>query len=144
VIGSALKLVGADAASTLSGAIRLGREFDDHVVSAFGEAFNNVVLHAYQGRAPGDIELEIDPDAHGIAIRILDFGASFDVTDVPTPDLDSLPERGMGIYIMRSFMDEVTYRPGYPNVLFLRKSLQGGSLLSKPADTHGALKGENR
>jgi serine/threonine-protein kinase RsbW len=105
------------------------RNFDDEVVSAFGEAFNNVAMHAYADRPPGDVEIEIEVGGDYLTIRVKDRGASFCVEDVPDPDLESLPESGMGIYIMRSFMDEVTYRPGDPNVLSMTKRYNGSAKL---------------
>ena len=37
--------------------------------------------------------------------------------------LDALPESGLGLFIIRSFMDEVKYVPGSPNVLSMTKYL---------------------
>jgi len=110
-VAAACKLVGAE-----NGHVR-GREFDDQVVSAFGEAFNNAAVHSYKGRTPGDVEIEMDVGPDTITIHIVDFGNSFDIQTVPEPDLDELPESGMGIYIIKSFMDEVSYQAGNPNVL---------------------------
>jgi serine/threonine-protein kinase RsbW len=42
---------------------------------------------------------------------------------VAEPDLDALPESGLGLFIMRSFMDKVIYTAGAPNVLSLTKHL---------------------
>ncbi len=99
--------------------------FYNEVVSAFGEALNNVVLHGKV--APGsEIEIEIEPAEDGITIRVRDYGATFDPRTVPDPDLDSLPESGMGTFIMRSFMDEIDYEGGSPNTLTMRKRLPGG------------------
>jgi serine/threonine-protein kinase RsbW len=100
------------------------QDFDDKVVSAVGEAFNNVAIHAYRGRAAATVELEFEIRKAGITIRFLDTGAGFEPSEEETP-LVSLPESRMGLYIMRSFMDEVTYRrsdtPTVPNVLTLTK-----------------------
>jgi serine/threonine-protein kinase RsbW len=116
-VAAACKLVGD------SGPVRTTREFDDQVVSAFGEAFNNAAVHSYRDRAVGELEIEIEVGADRITIRLLDFGEGFDLERVPEPDLDALPESGLGIYIMKSFMDEVTYQPGKPNVLRMTKSI---------------------
>jgi serine/threonine-protein kinase RsbW len=97
-------------------------EFRMHVVSAVGEAFNNIVLHGYQGRGDGEIEIEISATGERITIAMRDYGLSFDPTKVPLPDLDALPESGWGLFIIRSFMD-LTYMPGSPNVLTLSKAL---------------------
>jgi serine/threonine-protein kinase RsbW len=97
-------------------------EFRTHVVSAVGEAFNNIVLHSYAGRSDGLIEMEIHTEAQRITVELRDYGESFDLESVAEPDLDQLPESGLGIFIMRAFMS-IRYRPGHPNVLTLSKSL---------------------
>jgi serine/threonine-protein kinase RsbW len=100
-------------------------QFDDEVVSADGEAFNNVAIHAYRDTSPGAVELELELRSDSIVIRMSDNGRRFEPSIERTPDLASLPESHMGLYIVRSFMDQVTYRPGTaalsPNVLTLTK-----------------------
>jgi serine/threonine-protein kinase RsbW len=97
------------------------RQFTDQVVSAFGEAFNNAAIHSYRGRPPGEVEIEIELGANAITIRMMDFGNSYDFSAVPEPDLEALPESGLGLFIIRSFMDEVEYHAGAPNVLSMTK-----------------------
>ena len=125
VVAAACKLV-SGAASDEARA-----DFDNQVVSAFGEAFNNAVIHSYHGRGEGALEIEVEVTAagpqHGITLRICDYGQSFDPTDVKEPDLDALPESGLGLYIMRSFMDSVSYQAGAPNVLAMTKHLRVGA-----------------
>jgi serine/threonine-protein kinase RsbW len=100
-------------------------EFETKVLSAVGEAFNNVAIHAYRGRSAGTVELEIEAIRDGLAIRICDFGDGFDPNAQAAPDLAALPESNMGLHIMRSCMDSVIYRRGHtpkePNVLTLFK-----------------------
>lgn len=114
VVAAACKLVGGDGR-------RPSSDWDNQVVSAFGEAFNNTAIHSYRGARPGDVVIEVDVAATHITIRLLDYGNSFDIEKVPEPDLDALPESGLGLFIIRSFMDEVTYRAGAPNVLSMTK-----------------------
>jgi serine/threonine-protein kinase RsbW len=97
-------------------------EFRMHVVSAVGEAFNNIVLHGYAGRDDGVIEMEIHTEPDLMTVELRDYGESFDLDAVATPDLDLLPESGLGIFIIKAFMS-IRYRPGRPNVLTLSKSL---------------------
>lgn len=120
----------AAAACKVARAERLGRgdetadidaAFVDQVVSAVGEAFNNAVDHAYRDRPPGDVTIRIKPEADRLEVQVLDDGASFDLESVPVPDLSSLPESGMGLFIIRSFVDVVSYRPGSPNRLVMIK-----------------------
>jgi serine/threonine-protein kinase RsbW len=104
------------------------------VVSAVGEAFNNIVLHGYasQGdalrgairseaiRREGSIDLRIQTRRGHIRIELRDWGSGFDPTGVPPPAFDTLPESGLGLFIMQSFM-EMAYRTGRPNLLTLSK-----------------------
>ena len=99
--------------------------FLDEFVSAFGEAFNNVVLHSYAGMdPPGAVQIDIAWDSEKITACLMDEGKSFDPGSVPSPDLEALPESGMGLFIIRSFVDELEYVAGPPNVVRLTKLLR--------------------
>jgi len=98
-------------------------EIISQIVSAVGEAYNNIVLHGYAGREPGTIHMRVENCSEWMRVIIRDTGASFDPSQAPAPNLEALPESGLGIFIMRSFMDEVTYVCGPPNVLTLFKRL---------------------
>jgi len=106
-------------------------EFRMQVVSAVGEAFNNVVLHGYRGRKDGIVEMEICTRRERISIELRDYGESFDPTKVPPPNFDSLPESGLGLFIIKAFM-QIRYRPGRPNILTLSKSLNPESESEPP------------
>jgi serine/threonine-protein kinase RsbW len=118
--------------------------FEAQVVSAIGEAFNNIAMHGYGGLATGRVEIEITPAPDRLTIVLRDTGKSFDLFSVPPPDLVHLPESGMGIYIIRSFMDTVEYAAGSggaPNVLRLvkqvcRMSPEARSLQRAQSDSH--------
>jgi serine/threonine-protein kinase RsbW len=62
--------------------------------------------------------------ADRVVITITDYGGSFDPSAVPAPDLDALPEGGLGLFIIESFMDDVVYSPGPPNILRLTKLIE--------------------
>ncbi|HEX3772976.1 MAG TPA: ATP-binding protein, partial [Polyangiaceae bacterium] len=108
-------------------ASREEHDFDDRVVSAMGEAFNNVAIHAYRGGG-GRVEIEFEISALSITIRLIDFGAAFDLTEARPLVMSELPESGMGLFIVRECMDEVSYRrgnpPEMPNVLTLTKRVE--------------------
>ncbi len=95
------------------------------VVSAVSEVFNNIAIHGYENRPPGRVELEIEIEDHQITLRVSDTGNSYDLASIKAPELEQLPESQMGLFIVRSFMDEVRYEPGdgagTPNVLTLIK-----------------------
>lgn len=114
-------------------------EKDGHgVVSAFVEAFNNAVIHAYDGHAAGPIEVAMSVDPRVLQVEVRDAGRTFVPDDVPEPDLDALPEGGLGLFIIRSFMDEVRYeRRGLQNVLMMRKRLDHVASSDAPAEAVG-------
>lgn len=111
-------------------------DFEAEVVSAFGEAFNNVAVHGFRDVAPEPVQIEVDWDPDRLVITMIDSGRTFDPETVAAPDLDELPENGMGLFIMASCMDEVDYRPGPPNVLRLVKMRNREGLLP-PAPPDG-------
>ena len=127
-ISAVLATVDADAGEVSSDA-------REEMVSALSEAFNNIVLHAYRGIRGGRIDLQVEASGGEVEIELRDRGFGFELDDVPIPDLETLPENGMGLFIMRAFMDEVTYTRGggsMPNVLVLRKRWAAAR---RPADS---------
>jgi serine/threonine-protein kinase RsbW len=101
----------------------LAAEFDQQIISALSEAFNNIVIHAYKTRKPKGIVVETEVKGTTFHLRLYDFGESLVLSEVPEPDLNALPENGMGLFIVRSCVDEFTYTAGSPNVWSLKKNL---------------------
>jgi serine/threonine-protein kinase RsbW len=97
------------------------RDFRNEIVTAFGEAFNNIVIHGYRGRTDGTLEVEAEMTADRMTLRLIDTGQNVEFNDVQPPDLDSMPESGMGVFMIHSLVDDVQYRAGPPNVLTLTK-----------------------
>jgi serine/threonine-protein kinase RsbW len=98
----------------------------DELVSAFNEAFNNVVLHAYRGKADGRVEVMLQLDEDRVVIELADRGQGFDLMAVPPPPHpeERLSEGGYGLHIIRSLMSEVSYRrDGERNVLRMVREL---------------------
>jgi serine/threonine-protein kinase RsbW len=102
----------------------LPEDIAHRVISAFVEAFNNAVIHAYKGTTPGPVEVEMTVFRDRLRVTVSDRGHVFVPESVPEPDLDALPEGGLGLYIIRNFMDHVSYaRVGDQNVLTMEKML---------------------
>ncbi|MCX6688517.1 MAG: ATP-binding protein [Methanoregula sp.] len=99
---------------------------------AVEEAVTNTILHGYDG-AIGIITIRIDTSPQHIAIEIADNAPAFDPLSMPDPDLGAdLEDRkigGLGIFLIRKVMDEVTYRyVDNKNILLMVKdSSQKGS-----------------
>jgi anti-sigma regulatory factor (Ser/Thr protein kinase) len=102
---------------------KVAHEVTMGIISAVGEAFNNIVLHGYNGKEPGVIRIEMEMDSTGFRVRLEDYGQSFDPSSISRPDLASMPESGMGVFILMSLMDDVAYSPGSPNTMTLFKRI---------------------
>ncbi len=116
-------------------ATRAGLDEDQayDVQVAVDEACTNSIQHAYAGREDGELHICCFLEDNDFVVRIVDFGRPFDPDSVPKPDLTSpLEERaigGLGVYLMRTLMDQVTFRfdPQGGNQVVMRKS-RGDSL----------------
>jgi len=100
------------------------------VVMAVDEACVNVVEHAYADAGSDALPLEVvvSVDPHCLDVTIVDQASTeFSPLDHPLPDLEHLWESGerggLGVLILRQFMDHVShsYQPGRGNSLRLVK-----------------------
>jgi serine/threonine-protein kinase RsbW len=78
------------------------------------EAVNNAVKHAYENQGGNDVEIVFTIESDRLLIDILDSGKGMEMEKIQEPvfdvdDVESIPESGMGIHIIRSIMDEVSY-----------------------------------
>jgi serine/threonine-protein kinase RsbW len=103
---------------------------------AVDEACSNVIEHSYGGEAaPGDdlnrtgLRINLIRAKDRIIVEIYDQGTGFDFENSATvspPDyVDECRQRGLGMYIIRCFVDDASYRRGTPegNCLRLTKLL---------------------
>lgn len=91
---------------------------------AVEEIFVNISDYAYGG-SPGPVRIQIEID-EGVTVTFIDEGVEFDPLKRADPDI-TLPEKersvgGLGIYIVKKSMDEMTYRYDEGrNILTIRK-----------------------
>ena len=74
----------------------------------------NIIDYGYDDN-DHEIELNFNSDANSVTVDITDEGRAFDpLNDAPEPDVNSpLEDRhvgGLGVYLARTMMDELTYR----------------------------------
>jgi len=99
----------------LATAAGLNADQIDQVEVAVDEACTNVLDHAYKTRDPKPpLHLEIQTDDNGsFIVDVLDSGASFDFASYVPPKFPDHwmegHERGVGLYLISQFMDEVQY-----------------------------------
>ncbi len=93
------------AASVISNTVGFDIEEIDDIKVAVGEACNNAVLH---GKSEEEVyEIAFKLSEKKIHIEVKDNGIGFDEEKYEEPDLNHLKGNGLGIYIMKSLMDEV-------------------------------------
>lgn len=91
---------------------------------ALVEACNNAVAYATLGRLAQPVLIEVTCEERAIEIRVVDHTAGFDWPQrVELPATEA--ERGRGLFLIRSLMDEAHYLRGREqNTLVLRKKKQ--------------------
>ncbi len=84
------------------------------IETAVDEACSNIIEHAYGQEGIGDIIVSVSPDPEKITITLKDFGQPFDPDYVKQPNieanLEDREDHGLGIYMMKQWMDTVQYR----------------------------------
>jgi serine/threonine-protein kinase RsbW len=100
----------------------------DQVISAFNEAFNNLVIHGAGSSDDSRCQVEIELGPEQLILRLKDRGRGFDIEATrPDPTVSEPGEGGYGLHIIRSFMSEVRYMLGVngkANVLTMVRSLE--------------------
>ena len=94
---------------------------------AIDELFGNIAHYAYApGTGEATVRVEIQQEPREAVITFLDRGTPFDPLNADTPDItqsaESRPVGGLGIFLVRKTMDDVsyTYQNGQ-NMLSIRK-----------------------
>jgi serine/threonine-protein kinase RsbW len=103
---------------------------DDHEMVnnlelAFNEAFANIYEHAYGSDRKGPVIIEIRIGPHEIVFQFEDFGEGFDPSTLIEPDLERPLDGGLGVWLIRHFMDDYLYsrEDDSRNILRLVKKL---------------------
>jgi sigma-B regulation protein RsbU (phosphoserine phosphatase) len=98
----------------------------------FDELLNNVISYAYRDEDEHDIGIRVELSGNRLTVTIEDDGVQFNPFGTETPQTDlPLEEReigGLGIHLVRNFMDNVSYqRRSDKNVVTLVKHLDADS-----------------
>ena len=110
---------------------KVGFDEDDvnKIELAIDEACTNVIKHAYKKDPLKPIDIVIQIDYQKLTCIVTDRGKGFDPKIIKMPNmkeyLAELRVGGLGIYLMRTLMDEVDYdiRPGVRNRVKMVKYL---------------------
>jgi serine/threonine-protein kinase RsbW len=114
--------------------------FDDEevmrIAMAVREAAVNAVLHGNAYDPDKKVKLEFERTGHDLVITIHDQGKGLDLNKVPDPlaPENLMKTSGRGIFLIRSFMDEVHIRPSQTGTeIKLIKHVHGPSAGGKEA-----------
>lgn len=88
---------------------RENKNFASDVELCVSEACTNAIKYGLSGEKEDVISLYFQIHVDKLVIKVQDKGKGFNLKNLPDPDIESLPERGYGLYIIRSKMDDVQY-----------------------------------
>lgn len=97
---------------------------------AIDELFGNIAHYAYKPDVgPATVRVEVKENPLAVIITFIDHGVQYDPLSAKEPDTTlSVEERsigGLGIYIVKKSMDEITYEyKDGQNILKIKKNIQ--------------------
>lgn len=113
-------------AQEISCSDELHKTLSSNLALVVTEGLVNAIKHAKNGGDKSEINLKINVTDRTLLIKIFDKGTGFDLDSIPLPDfgITCMEEKGRGIFILRSLMDEVEYiKENGWNVLKMTKKL---------------------
>ena len=113
----------------ISEELGLSMELQMNLNLVMEEMVSNVIFYAYPEGTDAEIELMVEDDGKELTFVLSDQGREFDPTLKEDADIDVNPiDReigGMGIYIVKNIMNQVTYqRLEGKNLLTMKKEIQ--------------------
>ena len=111
-----------------AGVYKLEELLSMQIKLALEEAVTNVILYAYPDKKDLDIRIDMSCENKRLTIVITDTGIAFNPLERQEPDLTlSLEERpigGLGIFLVKQLMTEVTYsHSDGKNILTMTKDI---------------------
>jgi serine/threonine-protein kinase RsbW len=106
-------LVGV-AVNSMSMSLSLSQVDASQIELCVVEAVTNAIKHAYNNQPGFSIQVNFAVHPDKLVITVCDEGQAMPALVVPSldfdpTDLEHLPEGGMGLFLIHSIMDEVTY-----------------------------------
>ena len=104
------------AAEKLAGDAGMDEDARFHIAMALREAAVNAVLHGNEYDPGKEITVSMENTGDALVFRIADQGKGLDPETLPDPlaPENLLRGTGRGIFLIRSFMDEVNFRQLHP------------------------------
>lgn len=108
--------------------LSLSAETTMNINLALEEAVANIIMYAYPSQEQHNILLRVTSTKKQLIFLLTDKGASFDPTQVEEVDItlpiEERPVGGLGIFLIRSIMNEISYqRIDNENQLIMKKDI---------------------
>lgn len=108
--------------------LSLSAETTMNINLALEEAVANIIMYAYPSEEQHSILLRVTATEKQLIFLLTDKGASFDPTQVDEVDItlpiEERPIGGLGIFLIRSIMNEISYqRIDNENQLIMKKDI---------------------
>lgn len=91
----------------------------DKIALAVDEACTNLIRYSFNFDNKQNIKISVSNDNKYFIVNICDTGKPFNLLDVPKPNMNeyfqNYKKGGLGIFIIRSVMDEIEYIPSNHN-----------------------------
>ncbi len=79
---------------------------------AIDEACANIIKYAYEGKTDQPIEITARLLEDGLEVILRDYGKKADHAQIKSRDLEDVRPGGLGVHLIQSTMDFVSYDPG--------------------------------
>ncbi len=99
----------------------------ESILIALCEGVTNAIRHSYLGQPGKKILISYEEFPDKVTLKIRDFGVKFDPKSVPEPVIPPVKGGGLGVYFMKTIMDELEYNTAHTegNELILSKKKEG-------------------
>lgn len=92
------------------------------------EAVSNIIFYAYKGDVEDAVDISLVREGGELIVTLIDHGIAFDPTLRKDPDITlsakDRPIGGLGIFLIKKIMDEVSYqRVDERNVFIMKKKI---------------------
>ena len=111
-----------------------GEEECERIVLGVTEGVSNVMRHGYGGCREQRIDLVLHAPEREFRLEVRDYGCFVDPEAIQSRPLDDVRPGGLGVHLMKTTMDSVTYRKNERGgtTLTLIKRLSGGPSRAAP------------
>ncbi len=95
----------------------------ESLLIAVCEAVTNAIRHSYHNEPGREIRVTFEDLGDKVSLKVRDFGHKIKVQEIKEPTLPPVKGGGLGIYFMKTIMDELEYNTDHPegNELIMAK-----------------------